>query len=827
MHSDLKKILLLLCFVLLLSDVELIRAQGIIKGRVSDENGTAIELTNVAVFGVGNPIGTTTDTKGNYTLRIPSDTTLTLRISHVGYQEKEVPVRLAKGETRQMDFRLKTTSNIKNEVTISSEKTRTTSFTQIETERMEDLAGPNQGVEGLIKTLPDVNSNNEMSSQYSVRGGSYDENLVYVNGVEIFRPMLIRSGQQEGMSIINPDLIDYIQFSPGGFDATYGDKMSSVLDLTYARPREFKAKVSASFLGATASLRGGFGKDNRFAYAIGFRQHSNSYLFRSLETKGNYTTNYTDVQTVLGYRVNDNLDFSLLGIFSRNVYNFIPESATTMFGGFQQQMQLSSYFDGQERDRYRTGLGALTMDYHPSEDFQLKWISSVQRNYEREIYDIQCQYWLYQVEIGSAMSEDSGLVNRGVGTYLEHARNYLQTDIYSTELKATHYAPLGQWNWGVRIQHEQIDDRVREWKWVDSAGYAIPYQGVPIGNPLNSPQNPLLQLFCKANNQLVSNRAMAYLQRGVNLTTKRDSEIKLLMGLRGQLYGVDRVSNFQPEHHYFLVSPRASFSYKPHSKLDIVYRLATGIYHQPPLYREYRYDDGSLNLGVEPQHSYQVMGTADWNLKIAQQPFRLTADIYYKYITDLVAYRIDNLRIRYDADNDAVAYATGVSLRLAGEFVEGLESWASISVMKTQEDILGDTIGWIARPTDQRVSFKLFFQDYIPSIPYWRMSLNLVAASGLPYGISGNRITPESDRMRPYYRVDWGNTIELSRIPQLKEKRFFRHVGDVMISAEVFNLLDFRNVISYTWVSDYQNQYYHVPNYLTRRQLNLKLTVTF
>ena len=827
MNNNIKKIYPFLFFLLLLLGVGEGYAQGILKGKVLDENGTPLDLTNVAALGIGNPIGTTTDTKGNYVLRIPSDTTLTLRVSHVGYVEETMAVRLAKGETKLVDFRLKTNSNVKQEVTISSEKTRTTSFTQIETKRMDDLAGPNQGVEGLIKTLPDVNSNNEMSSQYSVRGGSFDENLVYINDVEIFRPMLIRSGQQEGMSIINPDLIDHIQFSPGGFDASYGDKMSSVLDLTYARPRDFRAKVSASFLGAAASVRGTAGKDDRFAYAIGFRQHSNSYLFRSLETKGNYTTNYTDVQTVLGYRVNDNLDISALGMFSRNVYNFIPESATTMFGGFQQQMQLSSYFDGQERDRYRTGLGAVTLDYHPSDDFQLKWVTSMQRNVEREIYDIQCQYWLYQVEIGTAMNEDSGLVNRGVGTYLEHARNYLQTDIYSTELKATHYAPLGQWNWGVRLQHEQIEDRVREWKWVDSAGYAIPYSGLPIGNPSNEAQNPLLQLFCNASNQVLGNRAMMYLQRGVNLTTKRDSEIKLLMGLRGQFYGVDEASNLHPDHHYFLVSPRASVSYKPQTKQYIVCRLSAGIYHQPPLYREYRHDDGTLNMGVGPQHSYQVMGTADWNLRIAHQPFRFTADVYYKYITDLVAYRIENLRVRYDADNNAVAYATGVSLRLAGEFVEGLESWASISLMKTQEDILGDTIGWISRPTDQRFSFKLFLQDYIPTIPYWRMSLNLVAASGLPYGRMGERITPEADRMRPYYRVDWGNTIELSRIPRLKEKRFFREVGDVLLSAEVFNLLDFRNVISYTWVVDYQNQPYHVPNYLTRRQLNLKIAVTF
>lgn len=816
-------------------------AQSTLRGIVEDAEGNAVEYAGVTTIDYQPQSAVLTDKRGRYSLTLPSDTLLTIRFTFVGTEPVEVKLRLFKGETRVHNIVLRSSVQTLKGVVIVNERQRMTSFTHIERQRLEQVVGPNAGIENLLKTLPDVNSNNEMSSQYSVRGGSFDENLVYINDVEIVRPQLIRSGQQEGMSIINPDLIDRIQFAPGGFEAAYGDKMSSVLDLIYSRPIEFRAKLSASLLGATASVQGLAGRRQRLAYSVGLRQHSNSYIFSSLETQGAYTSNYTDAQMVLNYRVDTNVDLSFLGIASRNVYGLIPESQTTMFGGFYNPMRYEAYFDGQEQDRYTTALGAVTLDWHPSDLFNLKWITSAQHNREREIYDVQTQYWIYQVNIGSTDSLNSEF-ERGVGTSLEHARNYLSTTVLSSELKGYNYARMGSWLYGFRVQRDQFDDRMREWKWIDSAGFAQPYQDVVPGDSTNMPTNPILQNFLNANNVLATNRLMGYVQRSINFTTNDVDDLSLLVGVRGQIYSVwvdsttfsnasatsyRSVSNGYRMPLQWMVSPRMSFSYRPNGKQDIVYRLAAGVYNQPPLYREYRRDNGTLNLDVTTQHSYQVQGTTDWNFRWLDRPFRLTADLYYKYITDLIPYRIDNLRVRYDANNEAVAYATGLSLRLAGDFVPGLESWASLSLLKTQEDILGDTLSWLSRPTDQRFSAKIFFQDYVPSIPFWRMSLNFIYATGLPVTHPAQLDRDINYRLPPYFRVDWGNTIELSNIEKLRHWRLFRYLDDVMLGVEVFNLFNYRNVVSYIWVTDYSNRYNRVANYLTARQINVKLTIRF
>ena len=818
-----------------------VTAQSTLRGVVEDAQGNGVEYAGVTTVGYQPQSAVLTDRRGRYSLTLPSDTLLTIRFSFVGTQPVEIQVRLHRGETRVKDIVLQESVQTLKGVNITNDRQRMSTFTHIERQRLEQVVGPNAGIENLLKTLPDVNSNNEMSSQYSVRGGSFDENLVYINDVEIFRPQLIRSGQQEGMSIINPDMIDHIQFAPGGFEAAYGDKMSSVLDLVYSRPTEFRAKVSASLLGATASVQGLAGKQERFSYSFGLRQHSNNYIFSSLETEGVYTSNYTDAQMVLGYRIDTNLDLSVLGITSRNVYGLVPESQTTMYGGFFNPMRYEAYFDGQEQDRYFTALGAVTLDWHPSDLFNLKWIVSAQQNREKEIYDVQTQYWIYQVNLGSTDSLNSEF-ERGVGTSLEHARNYLSTTVLSAEMKGYSFARMGSWLFGMRLQRDQMNDQMREWKWIDSAGYAQPYHDVVPGDSSNMPTSPILQNYLNARNQLANTRLMGYVQRSINFTTNDVDDLALLIGVRGQLYTVwvdsttyeyATATNAQPVGNGFamsqrwLVSPRMSFSYRPNRQQDIVYRLAAGVYSQPPLYREYRRDDGTLNLDVTTQHSYQIQGTTDWNFHWLDRPFRLTADLYYKYITDLVPYRIDNLRVRYDANNDAVAYATGLSLRLAGDFVPGLESWASVSVMKTQEDILGDTLGWLSRPTDQRFSAKIFFQDYVPSFPFWRMSLNFIYATGLPV-THPEMLNREIDyRLPAYFRVDWGNTIELSHIEGLRNWRLFRYVDDVMLGVEVFNLFNYRNVVSYIWVTDYSNHYNRVANYLTARQVNIKLTVRF
>ena len=787
-------------------------AQGVVEGVVRDSAGAPLPYVNIGVLRSSE--GAITDLEGRYKLKVSSHDSVTLRFSYTGYRHEDRRVRV-KG-TMRLDLVLRPTAQVLQTVEVSDERTRQSSFTQLDVQRLDDAVGPAGGVESLIKMLPDVQSNNELSSQYSVRGGSFDENLVYINGIEVFRPMLIRSAQQEGMSIINPDLVSYILFSPGGFDATYGDKLSSVLDITYSRPTEFSGKVSGSLLGGTASVQGRAGE--RTSYAIALRQHSNSYLLGSMDTKGRYTTNYMDLQALLGYRVNDRLNLGFLALYTRNVYGLVPESQTTTFGGFMMPLTLRVFFDGQEQDRYHTLLGAVTADYRANDDWNFRTSIAVQHIAEIESYDVQSQYFLYELAMGQNAG-DTVMFDRGVGTFLEHARNRLSTDIISADLRATHYVLLGSWQMGLKVQTELVADHLREWRWVDSAGYAMPAVFYPFGDSSNGPVSPILQDFASADNRMQTLRGGAFVQRDVNFTTSHGADVKLVVGLRAQLYKVDLAAMS-----HTMVSPRVSASYKPNGEHDVLFRLAAGIYNQSPFYREYRRTDGTLVPDLTPQTSYQVMGTADWRFRLWNRPFTFTADLYYKYITDLIPYTIDNLRLRYQPDLSAVAYAAGLSMRLNGELVDGLESWASLSIMQTQEDIEGDGMGWLARPTDQRISFKIFLQDNIPTIPWWRMSLSLVYGSGTPVARFANG---EAFRLPAYYRVDWGNTVQLSQFERLKNTHVFRHIKDVQVGVEVFNLFNFRNVVSYLWVSDYENCYYPVPNYLTARQLNLKVTVLF
>lgn len=789
-------------------------AQGTLSGTVRDSLGGVLPFVNIGV--PGSTQGTTTDANGRYRLSVGSSDSLTVRFSYTGYQPVEHRVRV-KGDMR-LDVRLRPLAQMLEGVEVVSDKTRQSSFTSLDVQRLDDAVGPTGGVESLIKLLPDVQSNNELSSQYSVRGGSFDENLVYLNGVEMLRPMLIRSAQQEGMSIINPDLVSYILFSPGGFDATYGDKLSSVLDITYARPAAFSAKASASLLGGSLSVQDRVGE--KFDYALGLRQHSNSYLLGGMDTKGSYTTSYTDLQTVVGYHPTERIDLSAMLIWTRNVYGLVPESQTTSFGGFFNPMTIRIYFDGQEQDSYHTLLGALKGTYRMNDDWRFDASVSAQRLAESERYDVQDQYWLYEVALDSH-SGDTAQFDRGVGTFLEHARNRLTTNVYNLDLRATRYVRLGTWQLGVKLQAEHFDDHMREWRWVDSAGYALPFEPLPYGDSSNMPANPVLQRFINSNNVLSTFRGGLFAQRDLSFTTARGGEVHLVAGLRGQLYGVGS------EAVRGLLSPRLSASYKPHWRQDILFRLAAGIYRQPPLYREYRRADGSLRTDLPPQTAYQMTGTADWRFIMWEKPFCLTADIYYKYLTHLIPYTVDNLRLSYEPDQEAIGYVSGLSVRLNAEVVEGLESWVSLSLMQAREDLLGDTLGWLPRPTDQRISFKMFLQDNLPSIPWWRMSLSMVYGTGTPVNEPGRAHVATALRMPTYFRVDWGNTVQLMKFDRIRNTAWLRSVKDIQVGLEVFNLFNFRNVVSYMWVTDYDNRPYRVPNYLTARQLNLKLTVLF
>lgn len=803
-------------YVVLMLMPLLAAGQGLVEGVVTDaKSGEPLEFVNVGIPGLQT--GTVTNGKGYYRLPLKGGDSVTVRFSFTGYESAQFKVR--RDQRTELDVRLKAAATQLQAVEVNDERTRQSTFTQIEVSKLDEAVGPTGGVEGVIKMLPDVQSNNELSSQYSVRGGSFDENLVYINGVEIFRPMLIRSGQQEGMSIINPDMVDFILFSPGGFDASYGDKLSSVLDITYLRPREFKGKASVSLLGATATVQGRAGE--KLVYAAGLRRHSNQYVLGSMDTKGSYTTAYTDFQALLGYKVNDRLDLGLLAVWTHNVYGLVPESRTTAFGSaLQPGMEIDIYFDGQEQDRYNTFLGAFSADWRPNEDWRVKSHIAVQHINESERYDVQSQYWLYQIATGES-TDDTSRFNRGVGTFLEHARNRLTTDIASFDLRANRYARLGSWDMGIKLQLEQIDDHLREWKWVDSSGYALPTNMLPFGDSTNYPVPPVLQLFANSSNSMQTLRGAAFVQRELDFTTRRGDDFKMLAGIRMQVYSTDAGG---PK---WMISPRASVNFKPKMGQDMLFRLAAGIYHQAPFYREYRRDDGSLCTDLDPQTSYQLTGTTDWNFRLWDKPFTLTADLYGKYITNLIPYSVDNLRLRYMPDEKAVGYAVGLSLRLNGELVEGLESWASLSLMQTQEDIEGDGLGWLARPTDQRLSIKIFLQDNVPDMPWWRMSLNLVFATGSPIAVPFGDNGGDQLRLPSYYRIDWGNTIRLSQFEKLKHKKIFHYVEDIQIGLEVFNLFNFRNVVSYLWVADIDNLPRRVPNYLTARQLNFKITVLF
>lgn len=809
--------------LLLLLQLSPLWAQGVLQGRVSNVEGKPVEFVNIGVVSAQIPYGTVTGSDGFYRLAVRSADSISIRITCTGYRPQELHLRLSAREIRTLDITLQRLSTQLEEVVVSDDRIRSTAFTQINIQKIENTVGPNESVEALVKTLPDVSSNNELSSQYSVRGGSFDENLVYINGVEIYRPQLIRSGQQEGMSIINPDLVDHLFFSPGGFDATYGDRLSSVLNIIYSRPLERRHRVSLSFLGGSVSAQGRLG--DRFSYSLGLRHHNNSYIFKSMDTEGSYTTSYTDLQGIFGYRINSQLDLSVLTIYTRNLYGLIPSSRTTTFGGSTtQSLEFDVYFDGREEDSYATLLGSIFLNYHPSDDFQLRWITSAQYNREKELYDIQDQYWLYEVGVGESAT-DTNRFDRGVGTFLEHARNYLDLGIYATELRAVRYAALGSWDFGVKLQLEQINDRMREWKWVDSSGYSFPTDYHIPGLDDTIVFNPQLQLYCNADNQVQTLRGMAFLQREINLYTRKDNLVRLRIGARAQYYTT--TSDGALLNSQLIFSPRLSINYKPHSKRDILYRFAAGVYQQPYLYREMRRSNGSLCASLPAQTSYQATGTIDWNIRLWNKPFRFTADLYCKYITNLIPYTIDNLRIRYNPDLQAVGYATGVSLRINGDFVPGLESWASVSLMKTQEDILGDSLGWISRPTDQRLNFKIFLQDYLPRFPWWRMSLSFLYGTRTPVTFPYQTDRTVNFFVPPYFRVDWGNTVQLTRFPRIRNSRLGHIFDDLSLGVEVFNLFNYRNVVSFIWVADYSGTYYAVPNYLTARQFNVKLTATF
>jgi hypothetical protein len=811
--------------------------EAIVFGRVTDTTGIALELVNISVNGF--PSGSVTDKEGKFEMKVRSGERLTLAVSFIGYETRLFSVKLAPAERYELKVKLKSTSTELGTATIEDKETRQTTLNRIDPKLASEVPTSGEGVFALVKTFAGVSSNNETSSQYNVRGGNYDENLIYVNDIEIYRPFLVRAGQQEGLSFVNSDLASSLLFSAGGFDAKYGDKMSSVLDITYKKPREFGGSVTASLLGAAVHLEG-VTKNKRFTYLIGVRHRTNKYVLTSLDTKGAYQPQFTDVQTLLSYDVSTKFTLELLANYNRNKYTFVPQDRETDFGTINEALRLTVYFDGQEVNSFETGMGALAATWRPKTNLKLKFIASAFNSNEQETFDVSGEYWLDQLE-NNFGSDNLGEVkfNRGVGAYLHHARNYLSALVANAEHKGALTLRKSNLLWGVKYQHEYVNDELNEWNLIDSAGYSVPQQPADEIN---------LKYVYKAINVLETNRYSGYVEQDWHFSDS--SNFSLHYGAR---------FNYWDLNNQFLFSPRATLSYQPDwKKRNFLFRFSSGYYYQPPFYRELRNLYGELNKNIKAQKSIHFVLGSDYNFTAWKRPFKLVAEVYYKYMDDLIPYEIDNVRIRYYANNSARGYATGLDLRVNGEFVPGIESWFSMSVMQTQEDIKDDfyydrynsegekiipgyTInnvatdsirfepGYIPRPTDQRVNFSIYFQDYIPRVPSLKVHLNFLFGSGMPFGPPSYDRYKDTLRIPPYRRVDLGFSYQLlgEKKKLLGPKNPLNHVNSIWLSVEVFNLLQVNNTISYLWVADVSGRQYAIPNYLTARQLNVKLIARF
>ncbi len=778
-----------------------------VKGRVTDLNSTPIELVNITLK--EHPtIGTTTDKEGHYTLRIPADLQPTLVFTMLGYEPAEYLMKKSSSSTLILNVPLKSTSQDIGEILVTETKRDNGSFVRIDPKLANTIPSITESVEGLIKSQQGVASNNEMSNQYSVRGGNFDENLVYVNGVEIYRPLLIRAGQQEGLSFINPNMVASIDFSAGGFDPKYGDKMSSVLNIKYRTPTQFAATASLSLLGAAVHIEDA-SKNKRFTHSTGIRYKTNQYLLNSLDEKGDYTPSFIDIQTFLNYRLSDKSDLSFIGNFSRNQYQFIPQSRTTKFGTMNVARMLRVFFEGQEVDEFSTYTGALSFNYHPNTNTNLKMIASVYHASEQEAYDITGAYLFQELDNDpGSNSFGEGTLFLGIGEYQDYARNYLNSTVYSLKHTGTIHSDNHQWQWGIKAQHEEISDRMNEWERRDSADYSLPY----------SDQTVRLWYATQARHTLSSNRFSGYMQDTYAFDMASGS-LSLTGGVR---------ANYWDYNNELIVSPRMAFTWTPDWKKRWNFRLATGFYHQPPFYKELKNLNGEINPNVVAQKSFQVLAGADFLFTVADRPFKLTSSIYYKSLSDLVPYEVENVRIRYLSDQVADGYAAGIDFKINGEFVSGVQSWASLSFLKTEEDIRGDGRGYIPRPTDQRMNFSLFFQDYLPGNPDYKLQLSFHYGSRLPFGPPQSEKWLHQYRQPPYRRVDLGLSKVIVREGKKYPRRSFaRHFKDMWIGLELFNLLDIDNTVSYFWVTDINNVEWAVPNYLTGRRVNLKLIAKF
>ncbi len=796
-------ILLVLCFN---SGLYAQALNGVLSGTVNNEKGEALSSVNISLKGY--PIGTTSDKKGRYTLQIPANRTVTVVFSMIGYQPQQKELQTRAGDEIKLNIQLSESNENIEEVTIRQQRAQQ-NMSRIDPQFGNVIPDASSGaVEALIKTLPGVSTNNELSSQYSVRGGNYDENLVYVNDIEVYRPFLVRSGQQEGLSFINSDLVSSIEFSSGGFDAKYGDKMASVLDIRYRKPQSFAGSVSASMLGGSLHLEDAT-KNQKLSFIGGARYKTNRYLLGSLDEQGDYNPDFTDLQAYITYQVSDAFDVSFLGNIARNDYLFVPETRTTTFGTWTQPLETKVYFDGQEKDHFNTDLGALSFNFHPNSQLNLKLIASAFQTQEEVNYDIEGQYYLNELERDwSTSGTADSILNLGVGSFLNHARNKLDAKVYSLTHKGAYNSEAHLLNWGFKVQREEIADKVNEWVMRDSTGYSLPYSATDV----------LLYSSSNTDNQFSTWQASAHLQDTWAVPVE-SGKLFLTSGLR---------ANYRKYSGEFLLSPRVSVSYFPEWEKQFIFHLSGGRYVQPAFFKELKDRTGNVYPDTKAQKSWQLVAGSEYLFQAWDRPFRFKSELYYKYFSRLTPYQINNVQIQYLADQQAKGYAAGLDLSIHGEFVSGVQSWASISLLQTEEDIEGDGHGWIPRPTDQFLTFSLFFQDYFPGDPSYKVHLAAFYGSRLPTGPPNGERYQDTFRMPPYRRIDIGISKAIISAETLKtQSKLLQKIKEMSLSLEVLNLLGIKNTVSYFWVSSNYGDMYGVPNYLTERKLNLRLSMKF
>lgn len=775
-----------------------------IEGKVIDQEEKPVEFATIRIGGTS--IGTNSDLAGNYSLSVAPKDTLEVIFSCIGYKNVTRKLIDPKGLIT-LNVKLPTESTELAEVEVTGFRQNINGMQSFDKESFKtspDVSGGS--VEAMLQTMAGVNSSNEMSSQYSVRGGSFDENSVYINGVEIYRPQLVRSGQQEGLSIINPDMVGNIKFSTGGFPARYSDKMSSALDIAYRDPEALEGSLTLSLMGGSLAFGQSSGK---FSQLHGLRLKKNNSLLSSLETRGEYDPLYFDYQTNITYRPTEKLSFNLLGNISLNHYNFKPADRETSFGTAQDTKQFKVYFDGEERDRFETYLASFTTTYNINSASNLEFSLAGFQSNELVSYDISGEYWLNQA--GTAGEETIG-GELGVGKYMEHSRNRLRASVFQMALKGRTVIKRNNISYGIVYQNEKFHDRTKEWEWRDSAGYSLPTQpeGVHLIYNLSSRQD------------VSSNRLAFYVEDALYFDTQ-----KFYMTLNGGI----RFSywDFNKE---FLVSPRVNFNLVPIEHNRWNYRFALGMYYQSPFYKEYRLAQTDalgnssimLNRNIKSPLSVQFIFATDYTFRMMDRPFKITGEAYYKNLSRLISYEYDNLKINYSGQNDSKGYIMGMDFKLFGQFVPGSDSWITFSLMKTQQTLNGKKV---PLPSDQRYSIGLFFTDYFPKFPKLRFSLRGVLSDGLT--MTAPHVSRDISWFRApaYKRVDVGLSYQLVGAPRdgVRPYNFWRHFKSIIIGLDCFNLFDMSNVSSYYWVTDVNDIQYAVPNYLTRRQFNVRLAI--